>query len=446
LITTSPEGLARLWDVETGELLNLINTTVANSTVSWAPDNRLAAIGTNEGTVIWDTHSGEVVIHLNVGDTVQWSRDSQRVFVSCNRHICAYDLATSQMILRGVPGTILSQLPYQPAWSPDGKQFARGFPDGSFKVWDAKTLEEIYSLEDGYGSPGWISWSPDGKRLLTGSGSGPARIWDAASRALLVELIDDRPSVYEIETFDPENPPGEREIPVGLWSPDGSIIVTNSASFELMVVWDAVTGEMKMDFTGIDDEARGGWISSWSPDGTRVASSNVDNNAIIWDPFTGETLVDLFPSDHEYMVAGVGWSQDSTRVAFYSGGSIFVFDAFTGELQMKLVASEDDMVFSIIWAAEDSQIYTCDAGGSVRGFDLQTGNQIRQIEIGGRLGCALSPDGSLLLIASTDGTTQIYPIWRTSQDLIDYAKECCIFRDLTPEEKFIYGLAELLEE
>jgi len=31
-------------------------------------------------------------------------------------------------------------------------------------------------------------------------------------------------------------------------------------------------------------------------------------------------------------------------------------------------------------------------------------------------------------------------VWQTTEDLIDYVKECCVFRELTPEEREQFGL------
>jgi hypothetical protein len=32
------------------------------------------------------------------------------------------------------------------------------------------------------------------------------------------------------------------------------------------------------------------------------------------------------------------------------------------------------------------------------------------------------------------------PIWNTTQELIDYAYDCCVVRELSPEDRELYGL------
>ena len=47
------------------------------------------------------------------------------------------------------------------------------------------------------------------------------------------------------------------------------------------------------------------------------------------------------------------------------------------------------------------------------------------------------------MITNTEGNTglvQIFPTWHSPEELIEYAKECCLLRELTPEERDLFGL------
>jgi len=48
----------------------------------------------------------------------------------------------------------------------------------------------------------------------------------------------------------------------------------------------------------------------------------------------------------------------------------------------------------------------------------------------------------VLYMREGQGWFQIFPIWHSAQELIEYARECCIIRDLTPEERERFGLPE----
>jgi hypothetical protein len=47
-----------------------------------------------------------------------------------------------------------------------------------------------------------------------------------------------------------------------------------------------------------------------------------------------------------------------------------------------------------------------------------------------------------MLISNRDGKTSLYPAWQTMEELIAYAKECCLVHELTAEEREVFGLPE----
>jgi eukaryotic-like serine/threonine-protein kinase len=74
------------------------------------------------------------------------------------------------------------------AWSPDGKRLATGSRDGTAKVWDAASGQELLTLKGHSNFVISIAWSPDGKRLATGSWDNTAKVWDAVSGRELLTL------------------------------------------------------------------------------------------------------------------------------------------------------------------------------------------------------------------------------------------------------------------
>ena len=47
------------------------------------------------------------------------------------------------------------------------------------------------------------------------------------------------------------------------------------------------------------------------------------------------------------------------------------------------------------------------------------------------------------MIASNLGTLDIYPTWQSTQELVDYARACCLVRELTFKERELFGLPPL---
>ena len=67
------------------------------------------------------------------------------------------------------------------AFSPDGKRIATASIEGTAKIWDAVSGQELLTLR-GHSDKVWgVAFSPDGTRLATASWDKTAKVWDAVS-------------------------------------------------------------------------------------------------------------------------------------------------------------------------------------------------------------------------------------------------------------------------
>jgi len=86
---------------------------------------------------------------------------------------------------------------------------------------------------------------------------------------------------------------------------------------------------------------------------------------------------------------------------------------------------------------------TVGGDGTGRVWEAETGVELIVYDVGGFASGAYSPDGTKVLLATGDGTTRIYPTWHSAEELIEYAEECCLVRELTPDEREQFGLPEV---
>jgi hypothetical protein len=151
------------------------------------------------------------------------------------------------------------------AFSPDGKWLATGSRDGTVRVWEAATKQEVTAPMVHESTVKAIAFSPDGKWLATGSedwksDSGEARVWEAATGQEVTDPLVHEHRVYAIA-----------------FSSDGKWLATGSAEATARV-WETATwqGVARMEH---EDSV---FAVAFSPDGKWLATGSKDDTARIW--------------------------------------------------------------------------------------------------------------------------------------------------------------------
>jgi WD40 repeat protein len=122
-------------------------------------------------------------------------------------------------------------------------------------------------------------------------------------------------------------------------------------------------------------------------------------------------------------------------VSFLGTGSEAPVVALTAKVLLTF-AGHTSGVQGMNWSPAGDRLLTASLDGTARVWDISTGGELARYTPGGMIYQAdWSPDGTRIAVASQDGTTKIFPARQTTQELIDYAKECCVFRELTDAER-----------
>ena len=136
-------------------------------------------------------------------------------------------------------------------------------------------------------------------------------------------------------------------------------------------------------------------------------------------------------------------TKDGKRVFLQSVDGVTIFDSQTGEqiLQFPTVS----LGFYISLSPTEERILTAGNGGSAVVWDAAKGAELLSYDVGGWVWAAYSPDGKKVLVGTDNGNQskfQVFPTWHSKEELIEYAYDCCVFRELTPEERELFGLPE----
>jgi WD40 repeat protein len=358
-----------------------------------------------------------------------------------------------------------------PVWSPDGTRVILSNGNLSATVWalSAEGNQPTFTLAPTLErpcpncplQPDYIldaSWSPDGTRIATAQFGYSVNIGvESDSRIGTLSGSNGSVRVWNGATGEQENLYGVAEGSPAFtsvaWSPDGARLAASSQGYTpdlgeqaeritpKIFIWDtATTGSLLLTLEGHD----GDQISSlaWSHDGTRLLSAGDDGTARIWDTSDG-TLLFTFP-EHRHWVMSAAWSPDDSRIVTTSwDGRILVWDAQTGEVQTTFTR-HTDWPNSAAWSPNGARILSASWDKSALIWDADTGDVVGSLEghEDAVLGASWSPDGTQVITLSSDDTARLWKAWQSLDALKAEAASCCLVRDLTDDERALFGLAE----
>ena len=187
---SSYDGIVNLWDIETGNTVDLGHTKIASS-ASFSPDSTILAAGTRDGTIkLWDVVTGaNVDILLGKRGTrvhVVASSPDGRTIAShaiTEQFIRIWDIATQTMT-----ATLGRESVTALTFSPDGKMLASGTDNYTIQLWDVVTMQNIATLEGHTYGITSLAFSPDGKMLASGAGDKTIKLWDIVTRQNIATL------------------------------------------------------------------------------------------------------------------------------------------------------------------------------------------------------------------------------------------------------------------
>ncbi|KAF7967197.1 hypothetical protein HWV62_35582 [Athelia sp. TMB] len=273
------------------------------------------------------------------------------------------------------------------AYSPSGHSIVSGSEDGTVQMWESETGESVRSPLKHGGIVACIAYSRDGKHLVSGSSDGTICRWDA-------------------ETGEPADTPIKGTY--FAYSHDGSHIVSGRGW--TVIISDVMTGEV----VGVPLKGHSGRVNCVmsSPDGTLIASCSRDNTIRLWNTETRQEVRVL--EGHTGSVISVAFSPDGAHLVSSSRDkTIRVWDVKAGKLAGAPLEGHASGVLSVAYSPDGTHIVSGSDDGTVRVWDAEAvGFEAAGAALQGPsdafLSMAYSPDGASIVSGSREGKIQMW--------------------------------------
>jgi WD40 repeat protein len=414
LLTGAEDGLARLWDTATGELVTSFPHNDPVSAVAFGREGRTALIASGSQAKLWDVAASRPICPLQHKDTV-WA-----VAVSPDwSTIVTGSLDGTARLWRSATGEPIGKLSHGAevravAFAPDGKAVATGGDDGKVILWDAATGErterEFYHRREGIYS---VAFSPDGTKLVAGDGGAV----DGGSRVILWDVATG------VEQY---SLPHQGIVWTVAFSPDGKTFAAGAIGDQTARLWETETGKPAGPPLQHHAAVR---VVAFGPDGRTLLTGSEDKAIRLWElperAAQGARLRQPGP------LSAMAFSRDG-RIAVTGGGRRFhpgfsqvrLWDVATGQPRGAPL-TYPAAVWSVAHSADEKLILAGGEEGPVgegpaRVWDVSTGKVVGRLPRHGNLvsAVAFAPDGQTALTGGWDGKARLWEV-RTGKSVVE---------------------------
>jgi small GTP-binding protein len=305
-----------LWDVASGKAIRTFQHNTAFQAIDWSPNGRLiaSASGYVDGFIrIWDVESGNLLVVIDTASesttALAWS-PTGNVLASAagfKGKIQLWD-STTWRLMRTLRGH--SEDVNDVRWLTNGQSLASASDDKTIRVWDVQTgttTRVLTAHTDGINS---LSFSNDGQLLASGSYDGQVLLWRCDTWEPLAKIVENAsPEWSPNVAFDPKHlalATLTRELnAIHIWDLDIKLLLQklveptiHYSNAKVVLVGEASTGKTCLGRALIGKE----FSPQESTHGMQVWTLNEEMKELPTGPITRETMLWDLAGQTEYQV------------------------------------------------------------------------------------------------------------------------------------------------
>jgi WD40 repeat protein len=413
LVTSSLDGTAKIWDVNTGrETARLVGHRDAVVWARFSPDGQRIVTASRDGTArLWDPpfrDATQVLRHEGAVIGVEFSPDGTRVVTAYGKGARLWDARNGQQ---------MAEMPHEDyvvsaAFAADGVRLLTASADQTVRIssaFDGRPIGERLHLGAGVNA---ASFSPDSRRIVTAAEDGAATVWDVSTGAAIPMTIRSGCSGPAIAFH-----PAGSEVTVGC--PEGQLTSYKMATGEVAspAVSDPEWGGLSQLAYGADNRlaiVSGGKVflrprsggaatllahkasvesAEMAPSGQMLVTVSADNSLQTWDVRSARPVMTFA---HDGPIATAHFSPDSTEVvAAFADGTARILQANTGTVLGGVLQRQGSALIDARISRDGRQLLTLTDGGTARLWDRR-GSEIKALPTPSRA-IRFSPADDLVL-------------------------------------------------
>ena len=345
------------------------------------PDRKLK--GNKKNILLAGPGIGAVILLLAVGTQLFLNsnpNDSQSVATDSSLNK-SWTNARESQTLRGHNDPVRSV-----AFRPDGKILASGSDDGTIKLWNLTTNQDVANLRGHYSTIDVVAFSNDGKILSSGSDDGTIKLWNLETNKEIATLSSHSGSIWFVA-----------------FSKNGKTLASASSDYTIKL-WNLDTNE---EIATLNEHSDHVTVVSFSPDGKILASGSRDNTIKLWDLEKNEMIATL--EGHSSTVTSLAFSDKNTLISSSYDNKIKQWDLINNE-ELNNLEGHSSGILSIAIAPNGKILASASQDNTIKLWDFTTQEEIATLT--GHLdqvnSVTFSPDGNQLASGSSDKTIRIW--------------------------------------